>query len=150
MPASCTAHRLAVSEAVVGTTYFPTFFSALYSINRFNMFDWFGCRTPEIEETRSVPESSNGSMSEKRDLEQRFSMSSIGQELPAYSQTGHAEDDTRATCVLSVSSLAICLIPLCHDSIADKIDALSKELRALSLDMHDHVLRDTIKLQYTR
>ena len=89
-------------------------------------------------------------MSEKRDLEQRFSRSSIGQELPAYSQTGYAEDDTRATCVLLVSSVATCLIPLCNYSIANKIDALSKELRALSLDMHDHVLRDNIKLQYIR
>lgn len=106
------------------------------------MFDWFGCRTPEIEETRSRPECSNRSMSEKRDLEQRFSLSSIGQDLPAYSQAGYAEDDTRTTCVLSVSSIAACLTPLCYYSIANKIDALSKELRALSLDMHDHVQAD--------
>lgn len=61
------------------------------------MLNWFSCRTPKAEETRSTPTPS--AMSEKRDLEQRFAASSFGQELPAYTEASYVEDDTRTTCV---------------------------------------------------
>jgi len=77
------------------------------------MFNW--CRSPEAEEPRSAPTCSR--LSEK----QAFRDESNAQEthLPAYSSCRFGQDETTAT-------------------ITDKIDSLSKELRVLSLDMHDH------------